>query len=135
MGANMQRQAVPLLVTEAPVVGTGIEYKVALDSGVMILAKNDGIVERVTAREIVIRRDADKSLDVYKVRKIVRSNLGTCINQRPIVTKCDRFVKGQPIADGPSTDKGELALGVMFSSFMPWEGYNYEDAICCLRDW
>ncbi|HHX24556.1 MAG TPA: DNA-directed RNA polymerase subunit beta [Thermoanaerobacterales bacterium] len=130
MGANMQRQAVPLLVTEAPVVGTGIEYKVALDSGVMILAKNDGIVERVTAREIVIRRDADKSLDVYKVRKFVRSNQGTCINQRPIVKKGDRVVKGQPIADGPSTDKGELALGRnVLVAFMPWEGYNYEDAI------
>jgi DNA-directed RNA polymerase subunit beta len=130
MGSNMQRQAVPLLVTEAPLVGTGIEHKTAIDSGVMITAANNGIVERVTAREIVVRRDSDKLLDVYKVHKFLRSNQGTCINQRPIVKKGDMVLKGQPIADGPSTDKGELALGRnVLVAFMPWEGYNYEDAI------
>ena len=130
MGSNMQRQAVPLLETEAPLVGTGIEHKVAADSGVMIIARNNGVVERVTSREIVVRRDSDKSLDVYKVHKFMRSNQGTCINQRPIVKKGDRVAKGQPIADGPSTDYGELALGKnVLVAFMPWEGYNYEDAI------
>ncbi len=130
MGANMQRQAVPLMETEAPLVGTGIEHKVAKDSGVMIIAKNSGVVERVTAREIVIRRDSDNNLDVYKVHKFLRSNQGTCINQKPIVKKGDRVEKGQPIADGPSTDHGELALGRnVLVAFMPWEGYNYEDAI------
>jgi DNA-directed RNA polymerase subunit beta len=130
MGSNMQRQAVPLLVTEAPLVGTGIEHKTAVDSGVMIMAENSGVVERVTAREIVIRRDGDNGLDVYKVHKFLRSNQGTCINQRPIVKKGERVVKGQPIADGPSTDNGELALGRnVLIAFMPWEGYNYEDAI------
>jgi DNA-directed RNA polymerase subunit beta len=130
MGSNMQRQAVPLLATEAPLVGTGIEHKTALDSGVMITAANGGVVERVTAREIVVRRDSDKGLDVYKVHKFLRSNQGTCINQRPIVKKGERVIKGQPIADGPSTDKGELALGRnVLVAFMPWEGYNYEDAI------
>ncbi len=130
MGSNMQRQAVPLLITEAPFVGTGIEHKVAMDSGVMILARNSGIVERVTGQEIVVRRDSDGSLDVYKVHKFIRSNQGTCINQRPIVKKGERVAKGQPIADGPSTDHGELALGRnVLVAFMPWEGYNYEDAI------
>jgi len=130
MGANMQRQAVPLMITEAPYVGTGIEHKVAMDSGVMIIAKNSGVVERVTAREIVIRRDSDNNLDVYKVHKFLRSNQGTCINQKPIVKKGERVEKGQPIADGPSTDHGELALGRnVLVAFMPWEGYNYEDAI------
>lgn len=130
MGANMQRQAVPLMITEAPFVGTGIEHKVAMDSGVMILAKNSGVVERVTGREVVVRRDSDNNLDVYKVHKFLRSNQGTCINQRPIVKKGDKVKKGQPIADGPSTDHGELALGRnVLVAFMPWEGYNYEDAI------
>lgn len=130
MGSNMQRQAVPLITTEAPLVGTGIEWKAAVDSGVMIIAKNSGVVERVTAREIVIRRDSDKGLDVYKVHKFIRSNQGTCINQRPIVKKGDWVNAGQPIADGPSTDQGELALGKnVLVAFMPWEGYNYEDAI------
>nr|WP_244269725.1 DNA-directed RNA polymerase subunit beta [Caldanaerovirga acetigignens] len=130
MGSNMQRQAVPLITTEAPLVGTGIEWRAALDSGVMIVAKNSGVVEKVTAREIVIRRDSDNGLDVYKVHKFMRSNLGTCINQRPIVRKGDRVEAGQPIADGPSTDHGELALGKnVLVAFMPWEGYNYEDAI------
>lgn len=130
MGSNMQRQAVPLITTEAPLVGTGIEWKAAVDSGVMIIAKNAGVVERVTAREIVIRRDSDKGLDVYKVHKFIRSNQGTCINQRPIVKKGEWVNAGQPIADGPSTDRGELALGKnVLVAFMPWEGYNYEDAI------
>jgi len=130
MGSNMQRQAVPLLIPEAPFVGTGIEHKVAMDSGVMILAKNSGVVERVTGREIVVRRDSDKGLDVYKVHKFIRSNQGTCINQRPIVKRGERVEKRQPIADGPSTDHGELALGRnVLVAFMPWEGYNYEDAI------
>jgi DNA-directed RNA polymerase subunit beta len=130
MGSNMQRQAVPLLVTDAPYVGTGIEYKAAVDSGVMILARNDGTVERVTGREIAVRRDIDGGLDVYKVHKFMRSNQGTCINQRPIVKKGQRVTRGQPIADGPSTDHGELALGRnVLVAFMPWEGYNYEDAI------
>lgn len=130
MGSNMQRQAVPLLVTEAPYVGTGIEHKVAVDSGVVILAKADGVVEKLDGREIVVRRDSDEGLDVYKIHKFMRSNQGTCINQRPIVKKGQRVKKGQPIADGPSTDKGELALGRnALVAFMPWEGYNYEDAI------
>ncbi|KYO66087.1 DNA-directed RNA polymerase subunit beta [Thermovenabulum gondwanense] len=130
MGSNMQRQAVPLITTEAPLVGTGIEWKAAVDSGVMIIAKNAGVVERVSAREIVIRRDSDKGLDVYKVHKFIRSNQGTCINQRPIVKKGEWVNAGQPIADGPSTDRGELALGKnVLVAFMPWEGYNYEDAI------
>lgn len=130
MGANMQRQAVPLLIPEAPFVGTGIEHKAAMDSGVMILAKNAGVVEKVTGREVVVRRESDNGLDVYKVHKFLRSNQGTCINQRPIVKKGQRVEKGQPIADGPSTDHGELALGKnVLVAFMPWEGYNYEDAI------
>jgi DNA-directed RNA polymerase subunit beta len=130
MGSNMQRQAVPLLITDAPLVGTGIEYKAAVDSGVMILARNEGVVEGVTGREIAVRRDIDGGLDVYKVHKFMRSNQGTCINQRPIVKKGQRVTKGQPIADGPSTDHGELALGRnVLVAFMPWEGYNYEDAI------
>jgi DNA-directed RNA polymerase subunit beta len=135
MGSNMQRQAVPLLKTEAPVVGTGIEYKAARDSGVVVICKNDGIVERVTANEIVVRKDNPeegdtKGVDVYKLLKFKRSNQGTCINQRPIVKKGQRVKKGEVIADGPSTDMGELALGRnVLIAFMPWEGYNYEDAI------
>lgn len=129
MGANMQRQAVPLLKTDAPLVGTGIEYKAARDSGVVKLAGNSGVVERVTATEIVIRTDDDR-LEKYKLLKFSRSNQGTCINMRPIVNKGDRVEAGQVIADGPSTDKGELALGRnILVAFMPWEGYNYEDAI------
>jgi DNA-directed RNA polymerase subunit beta len=130
MGTNMQRQAVPLLKPQAPLVGTGIEHKTAMDSGVMIIAKNSGNVERVTANEIVVRRDCDQGLDVYRVRKFVRSNQGTCINQKPLVGKGDKVTKNQPIADGPSTDCGEMALGKnVLVAFMPWEGYNYEDAI------
>ena len=129
MGANMQRQAVPLLRTQAPLVGTGMEYKAARDSGVVILAKNSGRVERVTANEIRIRTD-NGATDTYKLLKYLRSNQGTCINQKPIVYKGDIVEKGQVLADGPSTDKGELALGYnILVAFMPWEGYNYEDAI------
>jgi DNA-directed RNA polymerase subunit beta len=129
MGANMQRQAVPLLRTQAPLVGTGMEYKAACDSGVMILARRDGTVEKVTADQIQIRTDKG-DLDVYKLQKYMRSNQGTCINQVPIVYKNDRVAAKQPIADGPATDHGELALGYnVIVAFMPWEGYNYEDAI------
>jgi DNA-directed RNA polymerase subunit beta len=129
MGANMQRQAVPLLRTQAPLVGTGMEYKAAHDSGVCVLAKNAGVLERVTAKEIQVRTDRG-ALDTYKLLKYLRSNQGTCINQRPIVFKGDRVEKGEVLADGPSTAKGELALGYnVLVAFMPWEGYNYEDAI------
>jgi len=137
MGSNMQRQAVPLLVPEAPLVGTGMEYRAALDSGVCVVARHDGIVERVTANEIHVRRilevdgrEVQSDVDKYKLLKFVRSNQGTCINQRPIVRKGDRVKAGDIIADGPSTDQGELALGRnVLVAFMPWEGYNYEDAI------
>ena len=129
MGANMQRQAVPLLRTQAPIVGTGMEYKAACDSGVMVLAKRGGIVEKVTADEIHIRTEKG-ALDIYKMQKYLRSNQGTCINQRPIVFKDDKIVEKQVLADGPATDHGELALGYnVLVAFMPWEGYNYEDAI------
>lgn len=129
MGANMQRQAVPLLRTQAPIVGTGMEYKAARDSGVVILAKNAGVVEKVTALEIKIRTDKG-ALDSYKLLKYLRSNQGTCINQKPIVFRGERVEKGQVLADGPATDNGELALGFnVLVAFMPWEGYNYEDAI------
>ncbi|HHU87727.1 MAG TPA: DNA-directed RNA polymerase subunit beta [Peptococcaceae bacterium] len=129
MGANMQRQAVPLLKAQAPLVGTGVEYKAARDSGVVIIAKNSGVVERVTATGIDVRTDGGE-LDHYKLLKFTRSNQGTCINQKPIVRKGEQVVKDQIIADGPSTDHGELALGRnVLVAFMPWEGYNYEDAI------
>ncbi|MBQ9614835.1 MAG: DNA-directed RNA polymerase subunit beta [Selenomonadaceae bacterium] len=129
MGANMQRQAVPLLRTQAPLIGTGMEYKAACDSGVMILAKSAGTVESVTADIIEIRRP-NGALDRYKLQKYLRSNQGTCINQVPIVYKGDEVFEGQPIADGPATDHGELALGYnILVAYMPWEGYNYEDAI------
>lgn len=129
MGANMQRQAVPLLRTQAPLIGTGMEYKAARDSGVVALAKNAGVIEKVTANEIVVRTD-NNTLDRYKLLKYLRSNQGTCINQKPIVFKGERVEKGAVLADGPSTDKGELALGFnVLVAFMPWEGYNYEDAI------
>ena len=129
MGSNMQRQAVPLLVPEAPIVGTGIEYKAACDSGVVLLAREAGVVKRVTADEIIIRTDegADHR---YRLSKFVRSNQGTCINQHPIVKEGERVEKRQPIADGPSTDEGEIALGRnVLIGFMTWEGYNYEDAV------
>ena len=129
MGSNMQRQAVPLLKTEAPVVGTGMESKVAVDSGNCILAKKSGVVERSTASEIVIKND-DGTKSSYKVLKFTRSNHSTCLNQRPIVMKNDRINEGQVIADGPSTSYGELALGKNpLIGFMTWEGYKYEDAV------
>ena len=130
MGSNMQRQAVPLLVTEAPMVGTGMEYKAARDSGVVILAKNSGTVTFVDADTIVITRDDDNEKDKYKLLKFKRSNQGTCINQRPIVSNGEHIEAGEVIADGPSTDLGEIALGKnLLIGFMTWEGYNYEDAI------
>ncbi|GGK21441.1 DNA-directed RNA polymerase subunit beta [Caldalkalibacillus thermarum] len=137
MGANMQRQAVPLLKPRAPIVGTGMEYKAARDSGAAVIAKHSGIVERVTAREIWVRRienvdgqEVKGELDKYKLLKFVRSNQGTCYNQRPIVREGDRVEKGDIIADGPSMEKGELALGQnVLVGFMTWEGYNFEDAV------
>ena len=130
MGSNMQRQAVPLLVTEAPYVGTGMEYKAARDSGVVSLAKHAGTIEFVDADEIRIRRDDNNEVDEYKLLKFKRSNQGTCINQRPIVNHGEHVEEGEVIADGPSTDLGEIALGKnLLIGFMTWEGYNYEDAI------
>ena len=155
MGSNMQRQAVPLLRTEAPLVGTGMEYKTARDSGVVVLAKNGGEIVYVTADTIMIRRAADpespnriingrtgeafpgepkesypRGCDIYTLQKFKRSNQGTCMNQKPIVRKGQQVQDGEVIADGPSTDQGELALGRnILVAFMPWEGYNYEDAI------
>ncbi len=129
MGSNMQRQAVPLLVTEAPVVGTGMEVKSAVDSGVCIVAEQGGIVERATANEITIRQD-DTTKKTYKLTKFLRSNQSNCYNQRTIVVKGERVEAGQVIADGPSTYNGEMALGKNpLIGFMTWEGYNYEDAV------
>ena len=135
MGSNMQRQAVPLLRAEAPLVGTGIEEKVAIDSGAAIQAKRAGIIDQVDAQRIVIRATEDLELgdagvDIYRMRKFQRSNQNTCINQRPLVKVGDMVTKGEVIADGPSTDLGELALGKnVVVAFMPWNGYNYEDSI------
>ena len=137
MGANMQRQAVPLLKPEAPIVGTGMEYVAGKDSGAAIICRNDGIVEKVEAKEIVVRRvstvdgkEVTGDVDRYKLSKFVRSNQGTCYNQQPIVRQGDRVKKGEVLADGPSMEKGELALGRnVLVAFMTWEGYNYEDAI------
>ncbi|MCK0096829.1 DNA-directed RNA polymerase subunit beta [Yoonia sp. F2084L] len=135
MGSNMQRQAVPLLQAEAPLVGTGIEEVVARDSGAAIMAKRGGIIDQVDAQRIVIRATSDLELgdagvDIYRMRKFQRSNQNTCINQRPLVKVGDKIQKGQVIADGPSTDIGELALGKnVVVAFMPWNGYNYEDSI------
>ena len=130
MGSNMQRQAVPLLTTEAPVVGTGIEGKAAVDSGVCVLAKNAGVVERSASNEIIIKRDSDGNRDVYRLTKFKRSNQSNCYNQKPIVYKGDHVEKGEVIADGPSTKNGEIALGKNpLIGFMTWEGYNYEDAV------
>ena len=130
MGANMQRQAVPLFRTQAPLVGTGMEYKAACDSGVMVLAKRAGEVVRVTADYIEVRTDETGEIDHYKLQKYLRSNQGTCMNQVPIVYKGDHVEAKEPIADGPATDHGELALGYnVIVAYMPWEGYNYEDAI------
>jgi DNA-directed RNA polymerase subunit beta len=136
MGSNMQRQAVPLLRTEAPLVGTGMERVVARDSGVTVVARRSGVVEQVDATRIVIRADepskhrADPGVDIYNLVKYQRSNQNTCINQRPIVVAGDRVQGGDVIADGPSTDMGELALGRnVLVAFMPWGGYNFEDSI------
>ena len=130
MGSNMQRQAVPLLTTEAPVVGTGMEHKAAVDSGVCVLAKRAGTVERSTSKEITIRYDDDKSLETYKLIKFARSNQSNCYNQKPIVLKGEHVEAGQVIADGASTSNGEIALGKNpLIGFMTWEGYNYEDAV------
>ena len=129
MGSNMQRQAVPLLTTEAPVVGTGMEVKAAVDSGVCVVAEEAGVVERSTSTEITIRQD-DGSKKNYKLTKFLRSNQSNCYNQRPIVDKGERVEAGQVIADGPSTSQGEMALGKNpLIGFMTWEGYNYEDAV------
>ncbi len=130
MGSNMQRQAVPLLSTEAPVVGTGIEGKAAVDSGVCVVARNAGVVERSASNEIIIKRDADGNRDVYHLTKFKRSNQSNCYNQKPIVFKGNHVEKGEVIADGPSTKDGEIALGKNpLIGFMTWEGYNYEDAV------
>ncbi len=129
MGSNMQRQAVPLLMTEAPVVGTGMEEKSAVDSGVCIVAEGDGVVERATSKEITVRQTNGK-LRKYKLTKFLRSNQSNCYNQRPIVVKGDKVQAGDVIADGPSTSNGEMALGKNpLIGFMTWEGYNYEDAV------
>ena len=129
MGANMQRQAVPLLMPESPIVGTGIEYRAAKDSGITVTAKNAGVVEKVTGDEIVVRNEKH-GLDTYKLRKFKRTNGGTCINQRPVVVRGEKVNEGDLLADGPSTDKGEMALGRnVLIAFTTWEGYNYEDAV------
>ena len=129
MGSNMQRQAVPLLMTESPIVGTGIEYRAAKDSGITVTAENEGIVEKVSGDEIIVR-NKNNVLDKYKLRKFKRTNGGTCINQRPIVTKGEKVKVGDILADGPPTQNGEMALGKnVLIAFMTWEGYNYEDAI------
>ena len=130
MGSNMQRQAVPLLSTEAPVVGTGMEAKAAVDSGVCVVARNAGVVERSASNEIIIKRDKDGNRDVYHLTKFKRSNQSNCYNQKPIVFKGNHVEAGEVIADGPSTSQGEIALGKNpLIGFMTWEGYNYEDAV------
>ena len=129
MGSNMQRQAVPLLTTEAPIVGTGMEYRAAKDSGILILAEDDGVIEKVTGDAITVKYNNGKTI-VHKLRKFKRTNGGTCINQRPMVKKGEIVKKGDAIADGPSTKNGEMALGKnCLVAFSTWEGYNYEDAI------
>ncbi len=129
MGSNMQRQAVPLLRSEAPLIGTGMEYRAAKDTGDVITAADSGTVIYVDANRIEVKRK-DGTVDIYKVAKFRRSNQGTCVNQKPIVDEGEEVVKGQVIADGPCTDRGEIALGKsLLVAFMPWEGYNYEDAI------
>ena len=129
MGSNMQRQAVPLLMPESPIVGTGIEYRAARDSGITITAINEGIVEKVTADEVKVRNKKNE-IDTYKLRKFKRTNGGTCINQRPVVTRGEKVKAGDILADGPSTKDGEMALGRnVLIAFTTWEGYNYEDAV------
>lgn len=137
MGANMQRQAVPLMQPKSPIVGTGMEYVSGKDSGAAVICKHEGVVERVEAKEVLVRRisevngkEVEGDLDRYRLQKFIRSNQGTCYNQRPIVSKGDRVTVGEILADGPSMEKGELALGQnVLVGFMTWEGYNYEDAI------
>ena len=129
MGANMQRQAVPLMVTESPIVGTGIEYRTAKDSGILVLAEDDGVIEKVTGDSITVKYKNGSTV-VHKLRKFKRTNGGTCINQKPIVVKGEKVKKGDAIADGPATQNGEMALGKnVLIAFTTWEGYNYEDAI------
>ncbi|MDL2294215.1 DNA-directed RNA polymerase subunit beta [Ruminococcaceae bacterium OttesenSCG-928-D13] len=129
MGSNMQRQAVPLLIPEQPLIATGMEYKAACDSGVVVLAKRDGVVEQVTADKITVRTPKGE-FDEYELTKFMRSNQGTCVNQRPIVEKGQKVVEGMVIADGPATANGEISLGKnALIGFMTWEGYNYEDAV------
>ena len=129
MGANMQRQAVPLMITDSPMIGTGIEYRAAKDSGILLLAEDDGIVEKVTSDTITVKYKNGKTV-AHKLRKFKRTNGGTCINQKPIVKKGEKVKKGNAIADGPSTQNGEMALGKnVLIAFSTWEGYNYEDAI------
>ena len=129
MGSNMQKQAVPLMMTDSPIVATGMEYKAAVDSGAVLVAKDGGIVEKASGDEIVIVTD-EGSRDVYRLIKFKRSNQGTCVNQRPIVEEGSRVIKGQVIADGPATSNGEISLGKnALIGFMTWEGYNYEDAV------
>ncbi len=130
MGSNMQRQAVPLLTTESPIVGTGMEYKAAVDSGVTVLCKRDGVVTKVCADFIEIKADEDKQTDHYELIRFTRSNQGSCVNQKPIVVEGEKVKVGDVIADGPATQNGEIALGKnMLIGFMTWEGYNYEDAV------
>ena len=129
MGANMQRQAVPLMITDSPMIGTGIEYRAAKDSGILVLAEDNGVVEKVTADAITVKYKNGKTV-VHKLRKFKRTNGGTCINQKPIVKKGEKVKKGDAIADGPSTQNGEMALGKnVLIAFSTWEGYNYEDAV------
>ena len=129
MGANMQRQAVPLMITDSPMIGTGMEYRAAKDSGILVLAEDDGVVEKVTADSITVKYKNGKTV-VHHLRKFKRTNGGTCINQKPIVRKGDKVKKGESIADGPSTQNGEMALGKnVLIAFSTWEGYNYEDAV------
>ena len=129
MGANMQRQAVPLMITDSPMIGTGIEYRAAKDSGILVLAEDDGTVEKVTSDEIIIKNKSGHKIS-HKLRKFKRTNGGTCINQKPIVVKGEKVKKGDTIADGPSTQNGEMALGKnVLIAFSTWEGYNYEDAV------
>ena len=129
MGANMQRQAVPLMVTQNPIVGTGMEYKAAVDSGAVVVAKEDGVVTKCSADEIVVT-DGNGVEHSYKLIKFKRSNQGTCVNQRPAVTKGMEIKVGDVLADGPATSQGEISLGKnALIGFMTWEGYNYEDAV------